>query len=162
MRFLAALLLFSLLFAACLPEEPPEPDGLPECTWAPVKRVTDGDTIVVAYGGRDERVRYIGIDTPEVAGSPVGEQPFGPAAKARNEELLRAGRACLERDITERDRFGRLLRYVWNEDGELVNEVLLREGLARMTTYPPDVKYVESRYRPAQVEAQEEFRGMWQ
>ena len=77
--------------------------------------------------------------------------PKPPSATA---ELIGNRDVCLEHDITERDRYGRLLRYVWLPDGRLANEVLLREGLATVTTYPPDVKYVKSRYLPAQREAQ--------
>ena len=164
-RFLPLLLLALLVSGACLPsgdDDTLAPGELPKCTWAQVRRVSDGDTIVVDYEGREERVRYIGIDTPEISTSGGWPEPFGELAAKRNEELIGRGRVCLERDITERDRYGRLLRYVWNDEGTLINEVLLREGLARVTTYPPDVKYVESRYVPAQREAEAARRGIWQ
>lgn len=134
---------------------------LPECTWADVIRVTDGDTIVVELAGVEARVRYIGIDTPELAnfGNPV--EPFAVAAKARNAELLKEKRVCLERDVSETDQFGRLLRYAWLADGRMVNEVLVREGLAVVATYPPDVKHIEPRFLAAQRAAREEGLGTW-
>lgn len=135
---------------------------LPECTWADLVRVTDGDTIVVRIGGVEERVRYIGVDTPEMANFGDPDEPFAAEAKARNAELLEEKRVCLERDISDRDQFARLLRYAWLADGRLINEVLLREGLAVVSTFPPDVKYVESRYLPAQRAAREEGLGLWE
>ncbi len=140
----------------------PVPSGqLPACEWADVVRVIDGDTIAVSIDGRQDTVRYIGVDTPELRHPTRGVEPFGPEASAYNEGLLRDGRVCLERDITERDRYDRLLRYVWLEDGTFVNEALLLAGLAQVITYPPDVKYVESRYLPAQQQARDAGLGIW-
>lgn len=133
---------------------------LPACDWARVDRVVDGDTIVVELDGRLEHVRYIGVDAPE-SGGPGGHEPFGDEAAARNAQLLSGGRVCLERDITDRDRYGRLLRYAWLPDGRLVEEQLLRDGLAVVVTYPPDVKYLEGRHLPAQQEARAARRGLW-
>ncbi len=167
MRYLAlASALFTLLLAACSGRAPAAPGsaGLPPgvvCQWASVVRVVDGDTIRVRIAGAEERVRYIGIDTPETAGSPAGEQPFGPDAAAFNEHLVGGRRLCLERDVSERDRYGRLLRYAWLDDGTLVNERLLEAGLARVVTFPPDVKYHETRLLPAQRAAMAAGRGMW-
>lgn len=158
---MAALSGLALLACEVAGVEPGTTTPLPACDWAKVVRVTDGDTIRVKLDGREERVRYIGVDTPEVAGSPAGAEPFGAEASKANREMVEDERVCLERDITERDRYGRLLRYVWLADGTLVNEELLRLGLAQVITYPPDVKYVESRYLPAQDEAQAAGRGMW-
>lgn len=134
---------------------------LPACQWATATRVVDGDTIVVRIKGAEDHVRYIGVDTPETVapGQPV--QPFGPEASALNRTLVEGKQVCLEKDITDRDRYGRLLRYAWLADGRLVNEELLLAGLATVVTYPPDVKYVESRYLPAQRTAREAGRGIW-
>ena len=147
--------------AAC--ETPVTVTGaLPEgCEMARVLRVVDGDTIHIDSHGTDETVRYIGIDTPETKKPDTPGQPFGPEASALNARLVAGKTVCLERDISERDRFGRLLRYVWLKDGTLVNERLLSEGLATVTTFPPDVKYVESRYLPAQEAARAAGRGVW-
>lgn len=169
MRILAVAAL-ALLLSDCFTFEvqwgdettpsPTPPASLPECTWAEVRHVTDGDTIVVRLDGEDERVRYIGVDTPEVAGSPVGAEPFGAEASAYNRELI-GDRVCLETGLTERDQYARLLRYVWTADGRLANEELVRAGLAEVHTYRPDVKYERSRYLPAQDEARAARRGIW-
>lgn len=131
------------------------------CEWVTVVRVVDGDTIRVRIDGAEEPVRYIGIDTPETAGSPQGEEPFGPEATDYHRQLLGGGPVCLERDVSNRDRFGRLLRYAWLEDGTMVNELLVEAGLARVVTFPPDVRYIEGRLLPAQRTAAEARRGIW-
>ena len=118
-------------------------------------RVIDGDTIVVEIEGVEERVRYIGVDTPE----PDELPEVAARATALNVALLEDGWLQLERDVSERDFFGRLLRYVW-VDGRMVNEELVRQGEAVVSTYPPDVKYVE-RFLAAQDEAQAAGLGVW-
>jgi len=132
------------------------------CQWAKVAHVVDGDTIRVDFeiGAADVPVRYIGIDTPETVAPGQAVQPFGPEATARNTRLVSGKRICLERDISEQDQYRRLLRYVWLEDGRLVNHVLLEEGLAVVDTFPPDVKYVE-RFTAAQAVARGSQRGIW-
>ncbi|MCH8066455.1 MAG: thermonuclease family protein [Chloroflexi bacterium] len=113
----------------------------------------DGDTIEIEGG---ERVRYIGMDTPE--DTSVGEC-FGEQATRRNRELVEGRIVELERDVSETDRFGRLLRYVW-VGGEMINEVLVDEGFALAATFPPDVKY-ESTFLLAQTHARAEGLGLW-
>jgi len=149
--------------AASPTEEPraPAPALLPECEPAEVVRVIDGDTISVRIGATTETVRLIGVDAPETVHPERPPEPFGEEARDYLSALLAGGTVCLERDVTERDRYGRLLRYVWLPDGTLVNEALLLAGLAVVTTYPPDVKYVESRFLPAQEAARNEGRGVW-
>src|SRR3954469_11456806 len=96
-----------------------------------VTRVVDGDTIHVALGGRDEKVRYIGVDTPEThkPGTPV--QCFGPAASAFNARLLEGRSVRLRTDAESRDRYGRLLAYVYRRpDGLFVNAELVGRGFA--------------------------------
>lgn len=106
----------------------------------PVIRVVDGDTIVVELGGRDERVRYIGIDTPEMDDQRPGIRGLAAAARAANVRLVAGRRVRLELDAERRDRYGRLLAYVWVGD-TLVNEALVRAGHAAPFTVPPNVKY---------------------
>ena len=111
-----------------------------------VSRVVDGDTIHVNVGGKDLTVRYIGMDTPEDVkpGSPI--EPFARDAAAANQQLVGGQRVILEKDVSEVDRFGRLLRDVWLNKGStyvLVDYVLVVRGYARVTTFPPDVKYVD-------------------
>jgi len=131
---------------------------------AKLVRVVDGDTIRVIVGGIEERVRYIGIDTPELnTSSPATPDPYAEAATEANTRLLAEGRLVLEKDVSERDQYDRLLRDVWVErDGAwmLVNLALVAEGYAQVSTYPPDVKYVDA-LLAAQRAAREDGRGLW-
>lgn len=128
-------------------------------TQALVTRVIDGDTIVVSINGGEFRVRYIGIDTPETVDPrrPVG--CFGIEASERNHELVDGAVVGLEKDVSETDSFGRLLRYVWLGD-QMVNATLVEGGYATASTYPPDVKHSDT-LRKLQSEAQASGRGLW-
>jgi micrococcal nuclease len=144
-----------------VPEPPPfEPTGPTQ--QATVTRVVDGDTIEVVIGGREFRVRYIGIDTPETVapGRPV--EWMGREASAANARLVEGRRVVLERDVSQTDRFGRLLRYVWlpGERWTLVNLELIARGFASVSTYPPDVKYVDL-FLAAQAAARDAELGLW-
>lgn len=153
-----------VLLAACQPSAggPPSSAGLPPCDWAEVERIVDGDTIIVEVEGERERVRYIGIDTPESVAPNQPVEPFGPEASEAHEEMVDGGWVCLERDVSERDRFDRLLRHPWLPDGRLASEELVRAGLATVVTFPPDVKYHDSRLLPAQEAARAAGRGVWE
>jgi micrococcal nuclease len=128
---------------------------------ARVLRVVDGDTIEVEriLDGR-ATLRLIGVDTPETVapGQPVG--CFGPEASANTKQLLEGRTVLLEKDVSETDRFQRLLRYVYLDDGRMVNEVIVRDGYAQVATFPPDVKY-QQRFLIAQTEARNANRGLW-
>jgi len=121
-----------------------------------VIKVIDGDTIKLENG---EAVRYIGIDTPETVHPSEPVQCFGKEASDKNKELVEGKLVKFEKDITDRDKYGRLLRYVWVGD-LFVNDYLVREGYAYVYTYPPDVKYSEQ-FVWAQQEARENNRGLW-
>jgi micrococcal nuclease len=130
---------------------------------ATLGRVVDGDTLRVVLDGVEERVRLIGIDTPEPnLPAPATPEPGAEAATAAITRLLDgADRLVLERDVSERDRFGRLLRHAWVErDGrwQLLSLALVVDGHALVATYPPDVKYVDV-LRAAQEAAREAGRG---
>jgi len=99
-----------------------------------VIEVIDGDTIVIEGG---ERVRYIGIDAPEMGPPP---EPFAVEAWQTNRELVEGKAVRLERDVSATDRYGRLLCYVY-VDATFVNAELVRQGLARARAYHPDTKY---------------------
>ena len=107
---------------------------------AVVVHPVDGDTIAVEVGGVEERVRFIGIDTPESVAENQPVECYGPESKARTAELLPAGtRVRLERDVEARDRFGRLLAYVTRpDDGLLINLTLVEDGYAIARSYPPN------------------------
>ena len=121
-----------------------------------VTRVVDGDTIEIETG---QKVRYIGIDTPETVDPRKSVQCFGKEAASKNRELVEGKRARLEKDVSETDKYGRLLRYVYVGD-TFVNEILVKEGYAFSSTYPPDVKY-QSLFQAAEKEAQQAGRGLW-
>jgi micrococcal nuclease len=133
---------------------------------AVVMRIVDGDTIWVRFSGRDWRVRYIGIDAPEM-GEAVPE-PWATEATEANRQLVEGQTFYLERDVSETDRFGRLLRYVWlPPPGEaspigwrMVNLELVRAGLAHARSFPPDVAHQEW-LRAAEEEARNEGAGLW-
>ncbi len=118
-----------------------------------VTQVIDGDTITIEGG---YRVRYIGIDAPETY--PEGE-PFGTEARQANRSLVEGREVYLERDVSETDEYGRLLRYVY-VDGVLINAELIRQGLARAIAYPPDTKH-QDYLEQMETEARESGRGMW-
>jgi micrococcal nuclease len=126
-----------------------------------VTRVVDGDTIHVRVDGRREKVRYIGVDTPESVkpGSPV--ECFGKAAAAANRRLVDGERVRLRLDAEPRDRFGRLLAYVHRRrDGVFVNAALVRHGFATTLTIPPNVAHAEL-FGRLQRQARAAGRGLW-
>lgn len=121
-----------------------------------VVRVVDGDTIEIEGG---QKVRYIGIDTPETHDPkrPVG--CFGKEAAAKNKELVEGKEITMEKDVSQTDRYGRLLRFVY-VDNIFVNDYLVRQGYAHASTYPPDVKLAQQ-FKQAEQEARENNRGLW-
>ena len=126
--------------------------------------VSDGDTIRVDVGGQVETLRLILIDTPETDDPNNPPECYGAEATVFLEGLLPRGSALyLETDVSERDRFGRLLRYVWLDRGDevyLVNEAMVRAGYAGQSTFPPDVKY-EERIQEAARFARAHGYGLW-
>ena len=121
-----------------------------------VTKVIDGDTIEIEGG---QKVRYIGIDTPETKHPTKGVQCFGKKASEKNKELVEGKGVILEKDISETDRYGRLLRFVYI-DGVFVNDYLVREGYAHASTYPPDVKFAQQ-FRQAEQQARTSNKGLW-
>jgi micrococcal nuclease len=138
---------------------PPATSSPANTTTAWVVAVVDGDTIKVNLGGQVYRVRYIGIDTPETKQPGRGVEWMGPEAAAYNERLVGGKVVVLEKDVSETDQYGRLLRYVW-VDEVMVNAELVRQGYAVVGTWPPDVKYHDL-LLGAQREAREAGRGLW-
>ena len=129
---------------------------------ARVERVVDGDTIVVDLASGRETVRLIGIDTPESVDPRQPVECFGKEASARTSTLLPAGtRVRLVRDVEPRDRYDRLLAYVYRLPDELfVNLVLVDDGYAVPLTYPPNVAHTDE-FVEAAAEAREAGRGLW-
>lgn len=132
-------------------------------------RVVDGDTIHVRMpDGADETIRFIGVNTPE---STTRHEPYGGEASAYTKSKLTVGLTVwLELDARARDKYGRLLAYVWLERpasrspaevrDKMFNARLLIEGYAQLMTIPPDVRYVDV-FTPLQSEAREASRGLW-
>ena len=124
-----------------------------------VVSVVDGDTVKVDANGTVKTVRYIGINTPETVDPRRGVEPYGPEASAANKGMVQGKMVRLERDVSETDRFGRLLRYVYVDD-VMVNAWLVEQGYAQAISYPPDVKYQDLFLR-LQREARDARRGLW-
>ncbi len=119
-----------------------------------VIKVIDGDTIVIEGG---EIIRYIGIDSPETGQS--NDDCFAQEAFNANKELVEGKEVKLKKDVSERDKYGRLLRYVWVND-IFVNEYLVKEGYALSAKFLPDVRYAEQ-FDNVEKQAQEENLGLW-
>lgn len=109
--------------------------------------------------GKEETVRMILVDTPETKHPKLGVQPFGPKASSFTKDALTGKKIELEKDVSDRDKYGRLLRYVWI-DGKLFNETLIEKGLARVAVFQPDVKYIDQ-FRELQQKAQKQGIGIW-
>jgi micrococcal nuclease len=124
-----------------------------------VVRVVDGDTIYVQLADRVEKIRYIGVNTPEIHHPIKGEEPGGREAAAMNRRLVGGRAVRLELDVRSRDRYGRLLAYVWLGD-TMVNAELVRRGYAQVMTVPPNVRY-QDLFVKLQREARDAGRGLW-
>ncbi len=126
-----------------------------------VTRVVDGDTVKVSLGGRRETVRYIGMDTPETVKPNTPVQCFGKSASAQNQHLVAGARVTLRLGAEPRDRYGRLLAYVYRRsDGLFVNAALVRGGFATILTIPPNTAHA-GELRRLQGTASAAGRGLW-
>jgi micrococcal nuclease len=158
-----AVLIVVLLIAAVLAarlstqRDHPAPRGVA----ATVTRVVDGDTVHVDLGGTDETVRYIGIDTPESVKPDTPVQCYAEQASAANARLVRGQDVRLRFDAERRDRYGRLLAYVFrSDDGTFVNEQLIRDGDARPLRVAPNIRYA-ARFATLAAAAKQADRGLW-
>ncbi len=135
--------------------EATRPPNVPEgALQAILVRVVDGDTIEATIGGQQLTIRYVGIDTPERG------EPGYKAASAANLELLGSGNLWLANDHTDKDRYGRLLRFIYTDVGVFVNEQMIAQGWAQPLEFKPDVtKAVE--FRKLATEAAQARRGFW-
>lgn len=121
-----------------------------------ITRVIDGDTVEIEGG---QKIRLIGVDAPE---SVHPQKPVECYAKVASETLkqwLEGKKVVLEKDVSETDRYGRLLRYIWL-DGENVNQRLVQEGFAYASSYPPDIKNQE-KLQALQEDARVQSKGLW-
>ncbi len=125
-----------------------------------VVRVVDGDTFVINYNGKNEKVRLIGVDTPESV-HPNAEKntEFGNQVSNFSKKMLTGKQVQIELDVEQRDKYGRLLVYAYI-DGQMYNKILLEKGYAKIATYPPNVKHVEE-FTALQKQARENKVGLW-
>ena len=152
------LFAFALLLSSCSNESL---NASPNS--ATVKRVVDGDTIEIAIGGKTERVRLIVVDTPETKNPTKGVECYGPEASAYTEQLLPTGTALrVERDIEARDKYGRLLLYVYTADSNVfVNLDLVMNGYARPMVFEPNTAH-KADFAQAATQAELRNVGLWQ
>jgi endonuclease YncB( thermonuclease family) len=151
----ALLVLGPLLLAQSAAAQGPPPNALVGY----VTRVVDGDTIYVQMGDRIEKVRYIGIVTPEIHHPTKGMQPYGDAAHLANARLVDGKWVHLVLDAQQRDSFGRLLAYVYLGN-RFINAELVWQGYAEASTHPPNVRYADY-FVNLQRQAREARRGLW-
>ena len=159
--FLLTLITLLILGSGCRPFDSggsnvsPQVSGQPpDGEQAKVTWVYDGDTVEVELDGREYRVRYIGVDTPE------REEPYYQEAFDANFDMVKNKTVILVQDVSDTDQYGRLLRYVYLLDGTFVNAELLRDGYGRTINIPPDTAN-EDYFAGLQKEAREEGRGLW-
>jgi endonuclease YncB( thermonuclease family) len=129
-----------------------------------VIKVVDGDTIEVLIDGQKKTIRLIGINTPETVDPRRPVQCYGKEASDETKKLLTGKSVYLSKDVSETDKYDRLLRFVYLpiENGQMlfVNDYLVRQGFANNYPYPPDVKY-DDQFRQAEKEAREQKKGLW-
>lgn len=138
---------------------------------AKVKYAVDGDTIWVDINGKDEKIRFVGVNTPEIAKDGELAEFMADEAKDFTEKTLKNKEIYLERDISNRDKYDRLLRYIWLEkpvenpsltdiERKTLNGILVKEGLAYANYYKPDIKYQEY-LKELEKSAQDNRKGIW-
>ncbi len=128
-----------------------------------VTEIHDGDTLSIVTKSflgifvKTEKVRLIGIDAPELA-----QEPWGKKAKNHLKKLIKESKwqVKLEFDVQHRDKYGRILAYLWDKNGNMINYMMIRNGYTMVYTIPPNVKYVEL-FTEAQRLAREEKKGIW-
>jgi endonuclease YncB( thermonuclease family) len=133
-----------------------------------VSRVVDGDTVVVTVNGKEKKVRLIGVNTPESVGRYAkNPQPYGKEASTYTKNKLHDKKVYLEKDVSDTDKYNRILRYVWLEEPNkykiedtMFNAILLKEGYANVMTYPPDVKYSKI-FVKIEKKARDNNKGLW-
>lgn len=165
--FMLAFLIISLLTGCTISEETTNDSKTSEnhvksnqFIDAQVTRVVDGDTMKVSVNGKEETVRLLLVDTPETVHPNKEVQPFGPEASKFAKDMLTNQQVQLELDVSERDKYGRLLAYL-HINGKMFNELLLEKGLARVAyIYAPNTKHVDEFY-DIQKKAQKSGIGIW-
>lgn len=160
--YLVIIALLTVIMARAWPEQPIEVPARQQEVYE-VSQVLDGDTIEIARDGKLERVRLIGVDTPETKDPRKPVQCFGKEASKHTETSLSGRRVRLEFDpvVGERDRYDRLLAYVWREDGLFVNLDLVTEGFAHEYTYQHQLYKYRDEFQAAERAADSADKGLW-
>ena len=155
------------------PEKTPEKTSQNTFEEAYVKRVIDGDTAVLVINGKEYKLRMVLVDTPESVHPKKGLQYYGKEASDYTKAQLTGKTVYLQKDVSDTDRYGRVLRYVWlqrpatNEPTKdevknyCYNAILIKEGYGQLATFPPDVKYVDI-FKGLERDARNSKRGLWQ
>ena len=152
-----ALIIIIIIIAYNIISTEKPPENFENMKKTVVERVVDGDTIIISGG---ERLRMIGINTPESVKEAGEVEHFGIEASKYTKDKLEGKTIYIEKDVSDRDDYGRLLRYIYLEDGTFYNEKIVKEGYAFAGTYPPDVKYNEILH-DAEDYARENNLGLW-
>ncbi len=164
-RFFLVIVLLAGFFASQYVDTPtktPSTPQQPTTELYPVVHIVDGDTIIVSKNGVEEKVRLLGIDTPEVDISRGPAECFGKEATEKTTSLLSGQSVSLESDPTqaERDTYNRLLAYVSLTDGTLINKILVEGGYAKEYTFDEAYTY-QADFEAAEKSAQTQKRGLW-
>ena len=153
-------LLASILFASCA--NTLQTSGDTDSATATVLKVIDGDTIVLKLQNRTETVRLLGVDTPETVHPTRDVECFGPEASAFTKTMLtRSAVVKLVRDVEPRDRFLRLLVYLYLADGTFFNQLLIEQGFARTLSIEPNMAFA-SQFASLESSARDRRVGLWQ
>ena len=155
--------LFGIFSKTTKDNTPPPINQTNEIIYYQVTKVIDGDTIDVNINGKNERIRLIGIDTPETVDHNKPIECFGPEATAQAKELLLNKQVRLEADPTQddRDTYDRLLRYVYRDDGLFFNEWMIENGYAREFTFIYPYQH-QTEFKQAETEAKNNDLGLWE
>lgn len=168
-RLIVAAIVLILALTGCVTVETDQVN--PDVYETRVERVVDGDTIKAYVDGEMETIRFIGVNTPEIAHDDQEEEHYGDESTAFSEDMLKDQTIYLTKDVSDRDQYGRLLRFIWLEKPEdpsnydeiedkMFNAILLKEGYAHTVKFEPDVTFYKL-FRNLQGQAEDAGKGMW-
>lgn len=154
--FLVSFVVISLL-SGCIALNSPEAKKTDDNNAVYIEKVIDGDSLEANIKGKREQIRLIGIDAPELR-----QKYWGKRSKKFLQDMISASgwQAHIEYDVDRRDKYDRILAYLWSRDNRLINEEMLSNGYAVVYTFPPNIKHAD-RLMAAQVIARENKRGIW-
>ncbi|MCR8641738.1 thermonuclease family protein [Paenibacillus sp. N1-5-1-14] len=157
--YIGLVLSLCLAMLGCSNPSPSTKKEASDRTKVKVERVVDGDTLQITINGSKERLRLIGVDTPETKKADTPVMFWGEEASAYTKKRLEGKTVELEWDVEPKDQYGRYLAYIWIDD-EMFNRTLIQEGYGRMVTFQPNVKYVDT-FKKDQEAARKKGNGIW-